>query len=48
MVKVVYYSIDSYIEFTGLVSDINPSSRYIKVVKEKIFFDDIQDITILD
>ena len=48
MVKVVYYSIDSYIEFTGLVSDINPSARYIKVVKEKIFFDDIQDITIVD
>ena len=47
MVKVVYYNIDSYIEYTGMVSFISSEERYIKVVKEKIPFDSIQSIRIL-
>ena len=41
IVKVIYYSKDEYIEYTGMVSEVNESARYIKVVKEKISLDDI-------
>lgn len=47
IVKIIYYSIDSYIEYTGMVSDINEGERYIKVVKEKIPFSTILDLIIL-
>lgn len=48
MVKVIYYQIDEYVEFTGLVSEVNELSRYIKVVKEKISFEDIVSIKIIE
>lgn len=44
IVKVIYYSKDEYIEYTGMVSEVNESARYIKVVKEKISLDDILSI----
>lgn len=46
IVKVIYYQMDDYIEYTGMVSDVNESSRYIKVVKEKIKFENILSISI--
>lgn len=46
IVKVIYYSKDEYIEYTGMVSEVNESSRYIKVVKEKISLDDILSIKV--
>ena len=48
IVKVIFYSHEEYIECTGMVSDINESSRYIKIVKEKISLDDIKSITIVE
>ena len=46
IVKVIYYSKDEYIEYTGMVSEVNESARYIKVVKEKISLDDILSIKV--
>lgn len=46
IVKVIYYSKNEYIEYTGMVSEVNESARYIKVVKEKISLDDILSIKV--
>ena len=46
IVKAIYYSKDEYIEYTGMVSEVNESARYIKVVKEKISLDDILSIKV--
>lgn len=48
MVKVIYYSKDEYIEYTGMVSEVNESARYIKIVKLKISLDDIKEVNIIE
>ena len=45
LVKVVHYDVDAYIVTEGLVSDINLECRYITIVKERIYFDSINDIS---
>lgn len=45
-VKVRYYDIDSYTTISGIVSEIIPPYRKLKVDKTSIPFDDIFSITI--
>lgn len=47
-VKVIHYDYDAYIETEGLVSEINLECRYITIVKQRIYFDDINDISTND
>lgn len=44
IVTVVYYDIDEYIKITGMVSKIDTSAGYIKIVNTKINFNDVFDI----
>ena len=44
LVKIKYYETDSYKTAEGLVSEINETAQFIKVVKTKIFFSDIYTI----
>ncbi|MCR4695218.1 MAG: YolD-like family protein [Pseudobutyrivibrio sp.] len=44
MVTLVYYEDGAYVKKTGLVSKIDKASRYIRIVKTDINFDDIKDI----
>ena len=47
MIKVKYYDKDSYVIKEGIVTAINLEYRYIIVVKEKIFLDNILFFEIL-
>ena len=44
MITIVYFSNGEYLKKTGMVSRIDGTSRIIKIVNTKIFFDDIYDI----
>lgn len=44
MVTVVYFHCGEYLQVTGLVARIEPSSRMLQVVNTKISFDDIVDV----
>lgn len=44
IVTVVYYDTDEYIKITGMVSKIDTSAGYIKIVNIKINFNDVFDI----
>lgn len=44
MVKIIYFSNDKYLSIEGLISEINKTYKYLKVVKTKIEFKDIYDI----
>ncbi|MBE5946435.1 MAG: YolD-like family protein [Lachnospiraceae bacterium] len=44
IVTVVYYDTDEYIKITGMVSKIDTSAGYIKIVNTKINFNDVFDI----
>ena len=46
IIKVIYYFKDEYLETTGMVSEVNESARYIKIVKNKINLDDILSIKV--
>ena len=45
VIKVVYYKQDGYIKTEGMVSAIDFTMRYLTVIKEKIHFDDIYDVS---
>ena len=45
MIKVVYYSENNYIELEGIISRIDKDNRILTIVKTKIFFDDILEIS---
>lgn len=47
MVKITYIDEEMYLVKQGVVSKIDITSRFVKVVKEKIFIDDIVNIEIL-
>lgn len=47
MVKVTYKNNDKYIIKTGILVKVDINAKYIKVVKEKIFIDDIVNIEIV-
>ena len=46
-VKIRYYDIDSYTNIEGVVTEINPPYRRLKVVKTAIPFEDIYTIELL-
>ena len=48
MLKIIHYSEGEYISTEGVVTVVDFENRYITVVKNKILFDDIYDITGLD
>ena len=45
MIKVVHYSDGFYKTTEGIVSEIDFVFRFLVIVKTKIFFDDIYDIS---
>ena len=46
-VKIRYYDIDAYTNIEGVVTELNPPYRRLKVVKTAIPFDDIYIIELL-
>ena len=46
-VKIRYYDVDAYTTIVGVVSEINPPYRRLKVVKTIVSFDDIYSIELL-
>lgn len=46
MITVVYYEDGAYIKKSGIVSKIDKSARFIRIVTTDISFDDIKDIEI--
>ena len=46
MITVRFYRTDAYDTITGLVAHIDPEYRYITIVKTKIPFDDISDMSL--
>ncbi len=46
-VKIRYYDIDAYTNIEGVVTELNPPYRRLKVVKTAIPFDDIYTIELL-
>ena len=45
MITVQFYRTDTYDTITGMVTRIDPEYRYITIVKTKIPFDDITDVS---
>ena len=48
VIKVLYYHTDGYIKAEGMVSRIDFTARYLAVIKTKINFDDIYDVSLDD
>ena len=46
VVRAVYYHIDGYVKAEGMVSNIDFDFRTITIIKTKIPFDDIYDISV--
>lgn len=46
-VKIRYYDVDAYTTIVGVVSEINPPYRRLKIVKTTVPFDDIYSIEML-
>lgn len=46
IVTAVYFSNGEYVRVTGMVSRIDVTSRVLKIVNEKILFDDLYELTI--
>ncbi len=44
LVEAKYYNLDGYFKVTGAVTEINLTSRYIRIVKTLIKFSDLYDI----
>lgn len=47
LVNIIYYNKDAYYSKDGIVSTINKELRYITIVKTRILFENILDITIM-
>lgn len=45
IIKVVYYNGENYIEIEGMISKLDITNRVLSIVKTKIYFDDIYDIS---
>ena len=48
MVKVVYYNDGEYLEIQGLVSKMDPVNQEFTFVKNKINFNDIYDLRVIE
>lgn len=46
MVSIIYYSKDSYVKVTGILTKIDLLTRQLSVVDTKIDFSDVRDIVI--
>ena len=46
-VRIRYYDVDAYTNIEGVVTELNPPYRRLKVVKTAIPFDDIYTIELL-
>ena len=44
MIRVTYYETDAYVTLEGMVSEIDFTLRFLRVVKTRINFDDVWDI----
>lgn len=44
MIRVSYYSGDGYVTASGLVSAVDLTLKYVKIIKAKINFADIRDV----
>ncbi|MBO6264298.1 MAG: hypothetical protein J6N93_08565 [Clostridia bacterium] len=47
VVRVEYYNLDGYDVIEGMISSIDFTLRYMKVIMTKIFFDDIFSIEVI-
>ena len=45
MVKVVYFHRGEYLELTGMVSMVDTTDRFMRIVKTKIYFADLRELT---
>lgn len=46
-VKIRYYDVDAYTTIIGVITEINPPYRRLKVIKTNISFDDIYSIEMI-
>ena len=46
-VKIRYYDVDAYTTINGVITEINPPYRRLKVIKTNISFDDIYSIELI-
>lgn len=44
IITVIYFKEDEYLQITGMVARLDPSSRILQIVNTKIEFDNILDI----
>ena len=47
MIKVTYYDKDAYVTTQGMVSEVVPQLRFVRVVRQRIDFDDIRFIELV-
>ena len=47
LVAVTYYNGEAYVRQEGMLSEIDYTLRFLRVVKKQIAFDDISDVSIL-
>ena len=47
-IGITFYSNGHYLSLDGYISDINEIYRYIKIGNEKVFFEDIYKIRIIE
>ena len=45
VVRVTYYAEDSYLTVEGMVSELDLTLRFIRIVKQRIELDDVFDVT---
>ena len=48
VVRVTYYAEDSYVTLEGMVSELDLTLRFIRIVKKRIELDDIFDVTAVE
>ncbi len=46
LVRATYYDTDGYTDKEGILTEVNADSRYIKIVREKIAFDDLYELVL--
>ena len=48
VVRVTYYEEDSYLTLDGMISELDLTLRFLRIVKKRIELDDIFDISIVE
>lgn len=44
MVRVVYYDVDAYVTRQGVISEVVPELRFLRLVRQQIMFDDLLSV----